>query len=84
MGALLFFAAGMGPSCPGVIWFFINTADLFALLSWLGTRFKPVSVEQLLRFVWNRGDSSFCECRARVLGHCSAGVVEMSGHVPCA
>lgn len=52
MGTVLYLGGWHGVWLPGPVWFFLKTVVLLALMSWLGTRVQPLSLEGMVRFAW--------------------------------
>lgn len=52
MGTVLFLGGWQGPFLPDVVWFFIKTSAVLALMAYLAQRLKPVTTHQMLRFAW--------------------------------
>lgn len=52
MGTVLFLGGWHGPWLPGVVWFFIKTIGLLALISWFGSKLQPLSLDRMVRLAW--------------------------------
>jgi len=51
--ATVFFLGGyLGPFLPGIVWFFIKTYFLVAIIMWFRWTFPRVRFDQLLNFSW--------------------------------
>lgn len=51
-GAVLYLGGWQGPLLAGFVWMLLKTFALMALMLWLGSRFRPLSVAEMLALSW--------------------------------
>jgi NADH-quinone oxidoreductase subunit H len=52
MAVVLFLGGFQGPLLPGIVWFGLKVLAVLVLMAWLGTRFKRLTLSQLVRGAW--------------------------------
>lgn len=52
MGAVLFLGGYAGPLLPGPAWMLLKTFGLMALMLWLGSRVRLLTIDEMLRLAW--------------------------------
>lgn len=52
MAVVLFLGGFRGPFLPGFVWFGLKTIAVLVLMAWLGSRFKRLSMSQVVRGAW--------------------------------
>jgi NADH-quinone oxidoreductase subunit H len=52
MAVVLFLGGFRGPLLPGVVWFVLKVLAVLFLMAWLGTRFKRLTLSQVVRGAW--------------------------------
>ncbi len=52
MAVVLFLGGFRGPLLPGVVWFGLKVVAVLFLMAWLGTRFKRLTLSQVVRGAW--------------------------------